>query len=58
MIGLVGETAEIATTAFGPVAGGALIGVDTVDSCSISEFGWEFVLELGISNVVPTEMMA
>ena len=30
---LVGETAEIATTAFGPVAGGALIGVDTVDSC-------------------------
>ena len=29
---VVGETAEIAATV-GPVAGGALIGVGTVDSC-------------------------
>ena len=29
---VVGETAEIASTV-GPVAGGALIGVGTVDSC-------------------------
>ena len=35
MTGLVGETAEIASTALdsGPEAGGALIGIDTVDSC-------------------------
>ncbi len=36
MTGVVGETAEIASTALdsgGSLAGGALIVVDTVDSC-------------------------
>ena len=41
----------------GPVAGGALIGVDTFDNCWASKFGGEFVPELEVSDAAMAEMV-